>query len=388
MRIQAVIVTEGGAGAGWRWRGRNGILFPTHAFGMQAEESIALAQLSVGWKPGNRTACGGGWRVAEWAKDAAAGKHWPVSEATRRWWRAWRGVKGGSWFEALHGYVYVRWTYHYIGLGIGELAWTHPWRRLIGGVARLFPSRPRQAQGSGTFADGYHGKVLPLETARQLVQVQEEVRVEDLERVIPYRTARALVLEQPDHLVALECPCRRAREKPCQPLDVCLIVGEPFASFVLERQADRARAITADEAVQILEAEHARGHAQHAFFKDAMLGRFYAICNCCPCCCGAVHSTRNGTPMLASSGYVVQVDPDECMACEECAAACLFGALAMGPAVMQVDPSVCLGCGICVSRCEEGALTLVLAPERGVPLDLTALLSQNVEPQAMGARQP
>ena len=319
-----------------------------------------------------------------WAKDAMSGKGWPISEPTRRWWRAWREAKGTSWFELLHGYVYVRWTYQYIGLGIGELAWTRPWRRLIGGLVRFFPPRPAEAQGSGTFADGYHGKVLPLETARQLVQVREAVHVEDLERVIPYPTARSLVLEHPDHLVALECPCRSARLEPCLPLEVCLVVGEPFASFVLEHHPDRSRAITADEAVQILETEHARGHVQHAFFKDAMLGRFYAICNCCPCCCGAIHSTRNGTPMLASSGYVVQIDQDRCVACEECSGACVFGALAMGPVVIEVDPSVCMGCGVCVTRCDQGALNLRLAPERGVPLDLAALLPQGAEAEVLG----
>ena len=35
-----------------------------------------------------------------------------------------------------------------------------------------------------------------------------------------------------------------------------------------------------------------------------MLGRFYAICNCCKCCCGAMQAHLNGVPMLASSGYV------------------------------------------------------------------------------------
>jgi hypothetical protein len=26
------------------------------------------------------------------------------------------------------------------------------------------------------------------------------------------------------------------------------------------------------------------------YYKDAMLGRFYAICNCCACCCGAMQA--------------------------------------------------------------------------------------------------
>ena len=36
------------------------------------------------------------------------------------------------------------------------------------------------------------------------------------------------------------------------------------------------------------------------YYKDAMLGRFYAICNCCSCCCGAMQAHQHGTPMPAS----------------------------------------------------------------------------------------
>lgn len=88
--------------------------------------------------------------------------------------------------------------------------------------------------------------------------------------------------------------------------------------------------------------------------------------------------------MLASSGYVVQIDQDRCVACEECSGACVFGALAMGPVVIEVDPSVCMGCGVCVTRCDQGALNLRLAPERGVPLDLAALLPQGAEAEVLG----
>ena len=97
---------------------------------------------------------------------------------------------------------------------------------------KLFP--PPAKPGQITLSDTYHGKVIPLQTARELVSVKENVCVGDLEKVIPYQLARAIVLDHPDHIVALDCPCRVARENPCLPLDVCLIVGEPFASFTLE----------------------------------------------------------------------------------------------------------------------------------------------------------
>ncbi len=74
-----------------------------------------------------------------------------------------------------------------------------------------------------------------------------------------------------------------------------------------------------------------------------MLGRFYAICNCC-CCCGAMQAHRNGTPMLASSGYVAQVDADLCAACGSCADFCQFAAISVDDGFARIDNSACMGC--------------------------------------------
>ncbi len=275
----------------------------------------------------------------------------------------------------LHGYIYARWPYLYIGIGTGE----HWLVKVFGPPVRLFLGllqKPSPLSGSSPgIADTYHGKVVPLETARQLVTVDEGICIEDLEQVIPYPTARALILQNPDHIVALDCPCRVARAEPCLPLDVCLLVGEPFASFVIEHHPKRARWITAEQAVQILKEEDERGHAHHAFFKDAMLGRFYAICNCCSCCCGAIQAHRNGTPMLASSGYIAQVDLDLCIGCETCTGYCQFQALSISPdLIAQVDTGACIGCGVCTSKCPNDALSLQRLPEKGIPLEMDKLM--------------
>jgi ferredoxin len=199
------------------------------------------------------------------------------------------------------------------------------------------------------------------------------------EQVLPFPTARDLVLDHPDHIVVLDCPCRLAREHPCLPLDVCLVVGDPFASFVLTHHPERARAISPEEAVAILEAEAARGHVHHAFFKEAMAGRFFAICNCCSCCCGAISAHRHGTPMLVSSGYVAAVDTSRCVGCGACAAACAFGALRVDEGHAVVDAAACMGCGVCVGRCPQGAIALRRDPAKGEPLEIQKLLSAAAE---------
>ena len=95
-----------------------------------------------------------------------------------------------------------------------------------------------------------------------------------------------------------------------------MIVGQPFVDFILEHHPAKSRRLTTDEAVEMLEAEHQRGHVHAAYFKDAMLNRFYAICNCCKCCCGGIESmVKHGVPMMTSSGYLAEVNADLCKAC-------------------------------------------------------------------------
>lgn len=287
--------------------------------------------------------------------------------------------------KKLHGYAYLRWPYLYISLITGA----HPLTRLLAGgsrwLDRLFPSRVdrrrssrRAARKPGAlrFADTYHGKVMPTAEAVKLVKIGREVRVTEPESVVPYALARDIVLQNPDHIVVFDCPCRATKEHPCLPMDVCMVMGEPFASMVLTHHGVKrhARRIDADEAVAILKAEDARGHVHHAFFKDATLGRFYAICNCCSCCCGAMAAQRHGVGMLAASGYLARVDADRCVGCGNCVQFCSFGALKIRDRALQIKPARCMGCGACVSKCPKQALELVADGDKGRPLLVDEIL--------------
>lgn len=305
-----------------------------------------------------------------------------IQKSTRDFFREGRKTHGYTLFDFLHGYVYGRWPYLYIGVAIG----THPLARklgpladkiirVLGGLKSENGSSVNKGRKQLSMADTYHGKVVPLESARQLISVKEEIHLLDLEKIIPYPRARDLILQNPEKIVVLECPCRAGREHPCLPLDVCLIVGEPFASFVSEHHPERSRWISQAEAVKILEEENARGHVHHAFFKDAMLSRYFAICNCCSCCCGAMQAHQHGTPMLASSGYVAEVDEELCISCGSCEQACPFNAISLNGS-SSINKEVCMGCGVCVSRCDQGAISLRRAVEKGEPLEILKLLNK------------
>ncbi|MEJ5313221.1 MAG: 4Fe-4S binding protein [Anaerolinea sp.] len=286
-----------------------------------------------------------------------------------------RKTRNFTLFDAIHGYIYLRFPYLYISLAKGD----HPLSRRLAPVlrwiGRIIELQAKQG-GNGNnpgFADTYHGKVMPVQEAKQLVSIKQPIHLENLEQVIPFSRAKDLILENPDHIAVLDCPCRAGKPQHCLPLDVCIIVGEPFVRFVLEHHPKRARRITSEEAMRILEEEDERGHVHHAFFKDAMLGRFYAICNCCSCCCGAMKAQREGTPMLISSGFVSAVDEERCIACGTCAQVCPFDAIQVnGHAVILSER--CMGCGVCVGHCLQEALSLQRDPSRGEPLEIRRLV--------------
>jgi NAD-dependent dihydropyrimidine dehydrogenase PreA subunit len=257
--------------------------------------------------------------------------------------------------EAAHGYVYGRWTRRYVHM-------------------LLYPPFPPSRKSVTGLAERYHGKVLTPDHARAIVSNERRIPLRDLEQIIPFRAARRLVLDGPPDIAAYECACRHNRPAHCQPTQVCMVIGQPMVDFVLNHHPKSSRRLTQQEALDLLEAERLRGHVHSAWFKDAMLGRFYAICNCCKCCCGGIRTMMDSAvPMLAASGFAAEVDRDLCGACATCVEACPFEALAMGEAGVERNWDRCMGCGVCESLCPNGAARLVRDEGKGIPLDVRAL---------------
>ncbi len=257
--------------------------------------------------------------------------------------------------SALHAYAYGRWTNQYLDVLIH----------------RIYPRL--DARGRQRWADHYHSKVLTPEHARAIITLDEDIPLRDLEQIIPYPAARDIVLKGPPDVAVYECGCRHARANPCEPTQVCMIIGQPFVDFVLEHNPQSSRRITQDEALALLQAEHERGHVHSAWFKDVCLDRFYAICNCCKCCCGGIEAmTKYGVPLMASSGYVAQVDKALCAACGTCEEACPFEAIQVGESAI-VSWEACMGCGVCVGQCPNEAISLERDERKGEPLDVRAL---------------
>ncbi|MGE5405716.1 MAG: ATP-binding protein, partial [Candidatus Saccharibacteria bacterium] len=191
-----------------------------------------------------------------------------------------------------------------------------------------------------------------------------------------YRVAKSIILREPlPSISVIECPCRAQKEDACLPRDVCLVVGEPFATFVVEHQ-ETARRLTVEEALAIIDAEEERGHIHTAWFKESNHDRFYAICNCCSCCCLGMKSYFRGVPRIVHSGYKPVIDTELCSGCGSCTEYCHFKAIGEVDEFPEIDMSLCMGCGVCISHCPNEALSLALAPEKGVPLDIDVLIGQ------------
>jgi ferredoxin len=227
----------------------------------------------------------------------------------------------------------------------------------------------------------YHGKVVTLKDAVQLVTQKHPLALPPVsERVLPFKIARDVVLEHPESIAVGTCACRKVAAHACLPMpaEVCLMVGEPWVSFITEHNPQMFRRIGQSEAVEVLHAAHERGDVHAAYFKKEMRGRFFAICNCCDCCCIGMrmwNMLEGAVPFLAPSGYRMSVG-EACTGCGACAAddGCPFHAMRMdvsGRAV--VDGDKCMGCGACERTCAAGALKLERAPDRGEPLDLEEL---------------
>jgi Pyruvate/2-oxoacid:ferredoxin oxidoreductase delta subunit len=269
--------------------------------------------------------------------------------STRRFLR-----ESGFGLRALHGYIYGRWTRQYV--------------KVLLGLARF----GMPASAYAWLADRYHGKVLAHDHARAVVELDHDINARDQEQIIPFPAARNIILKAPPDIVVFDCPCRHNRATHCEPTKVCMVVGRPGTDFVLDHQPS-AKRLTQAEALELLEAEHARGHVHTAWFKDAMLDRFYAICNCCKCCCGGIEAMMDfGIPLMVSSGYVAEIDAELCAQCGDCVEACAFRALSNAGGRVARSWERCMGCGVCEVKCATGAIRLVRDERKGVPLDVRA----------------
>ncbi len=273
----------------------------------------------------------------------------------------WVGIKRLLKGEGFNGIFYGRWIPQYI--------------KFISLMARY--------AGPG-FKDWlmntYHGKVLPHELARAIIEIDRDIPLTDLgKKIIPYTRAREIMINAENlDFVLTRCGCKTRKAEPCKlakpPYHTCILIGEPvLTNFLMQHQPEESRRVSRAEALELLEEFHAQGLVHNAWFKDCIKDRFYVICNCCPCCCLGFEMMNMGIDQLAPSGYMARVDAAACQGCQTAIQWCPFDAIEMHDGKSGVIRDRCMGCGICVSKCPHGARSLHLDEGKGLPLDVRKL---------------
>jgi len=285
--------------------------------------------------------------------------------------------------DFLHAYLYLKYLDQVIYEGVQGSG--GPCRKPSGAVEdeviQDLLTGVIQEIGEGYFnpdTNVYHSKIVQLKDAIALVTQKENIKLSLSEKVVPFRIARDVILTNPESIAVGSCPCRSVAEQPClpDPMEVCLIVGDPAASFIAEHNP-KYRKISQEEAITVLEDAHRRGEVHSAYFKKHLGNRFYAICNCCSCCCFGVkmfNLMQGQSKSIGPSGYVAEVSED-CNGCAACVEACPFHAMSMDEGSKMAAASVekCMGCGVCESACVVEAISLRLEPSKGEPLDIECL---------------
>ena len=280
-------------------------------------------------------------------------------------------------------YIYMKYIEHFIyhAFQSSGLPAKEPKEKLDESVDEMLRYYIQQITETSPSTDTniYHGKVVKLKDAIQLVTQKHDLNLSLPEIVLPFKVARDVVLKSNDSIAVGTCVCRSVSENRClpPPYEVCLFVGDPFASFIAEENS-MFRKISQDEAVKVLEFAHEKGFVHTAYFKKEMANRFMAICNCCSCCCVGIRMwnlLEGAVPIMAPSGYVSQIS-DECNGCGDCVDACPFKAISLDGGGERAVTSLekCMGCGVCEDVCPIGAISLRRELSKGEPLDIEELM--------------
>jgi len=312
---------------------------------------------------------------------------------SRLWGRGVRNVfrfHGWRVDRALHNVAYFAFYDTYVPVFV----------RVGGALARYFGgSRIVHAMYDLVYSR-YHAKVITPAEYTKILTLNHDVNLgpDDGKQIIPFEYANNIIMEEPQYIAVMDCPCRMSRKNPCQPVNVCMGIGRHYAELWMDvGEKYHVRQVTQEEALQLLNDARSRGCITAAWFKVATGARTGVICSCCSCCCGGLEGMRiarkltGGAPLtnVAPSGYRVVIDEDVCVECGQCSEICKFGAMRRDAAgVRSYDFAECLGCGLCVEHCQAGGLRLEIDSDKSLPLDLDLareILSRG-EPAGTNAR--
>ncbi|MHA1786196.1 MAG: ATP-binding protein [Candidatus Helarchaeota archaeon] len=162
-----------------------------------------------------------------------------------------------------------------------------------------------------------------------------------------------------------ECYCRtkHRHETNCQhPIHTCILISPPSGNSLLdiENKKEHFKRVSKEEIIEVLNDCDDRGLVhQLIYFPDP--NYYYVICNCCTCCCEAIHNYKQFlTPQIIKSDFIELTDLDSCINCGKCIEICPFDARQFdSDKKLIVNRERCFGCGVCVRKCPQNAIKLI-----------------------------
>ncbi|NLV15977.1 MAG: 4Fe-4S binding protein [Syntrophomonadaceae bacterium] len=224
-------------------------------------------------------------------------------------------------------------------------------------VPFMRPERNPHLKELSRLWEEYHGEGMSNSHAgsptpqMRVVAVNETIPM--VSEIIPFEIVSDMI-SRARSISITNCACRVSVNACDKPLETCFSFDD-MADFLVER--DRARFIDKDEAVKVLKMSEEAGLVHAINNSEDKLG---VICNCCGCCCTLLRGlTEIKNPnAIATSAYVVEYSPDECISCYLCVERCPVKAIEENEDLVAIHKNDCIGCGLCVSTCPTESLIL------------------------------
>ncbi len=171
-------------------------------------------------------------------------------------------------------------------------------------------------------------------------------------------------LEEGTTIVLAKCLCRIAMHNKYE--DWCIMLGDIAKSW-LRFRPNETRLISLQEAREVLEKAKEKKLISCPYI--CTTNSVYAICNCDPWDCLALHlETMHGIETAILPGKYVAYITERCQTnngCNQsCKKYCYFRAIVGGETEVVVNESRCHGCGLCYENCPFGAVELIKKRER------------------------
>jgi Fe-S-cluster-containing hydrogenase component 2 len=282
--------------------------------------------------------------------------------------------------KAIHNYIYFAFYYPYVWTitqFVVKFAPHFAWFKPLNPVLRMISNR-------------YHAKVLSGSNVTKILELQEDLSAvtDQNKKIIPFEYAYKILLQNPQYIAVMDCPCKKAAKSDPDTINSCICVGKKTAEFWIDRCGEKynARRINQQEALDMVKRFRKMGYITQAFFKVATGGSTSVICNCHKKDCTALKAhfqIKKYDPhlrMIAESGYSVKFSQSaKCKSCMTCAKICQFEAIEFNNGKRDYNRDNCIGCGLCVEHCESGVIELYRDTEKSVPLDIDLVRDQYVK---------